>query len=97
MQGTCKFRNAKCHKCGKLGHIQKVCRSSTAVVQSAHSTDSAVVTLSPTNEIEDIPPMLQILQLPKFARKLRLVVDSASTVTFVNFNTWKDLQIAVHI
>ena len=24
---TCQFRNSKCHKCGKAGHIQKVCRS----------------------------------------------------------------------
>lgn len=24
---TCKFRQAKCHSCGKLGHIQSVCRN----------------------------------------------------------------------
>ena len=48
-RSTCRFRNAKCHRCGKAGHIQKVCRShSAAVFQLAHSADSAVVTLSPT-------------------------------------------------
>ena len=53
-----------------IDHIQKVCRSSTAAVQSGHSTDSAVITVSPACEIEDIPPMFQLLQLHKFARKL---------------------------
>ena len=49
-RSTCRFRNAKCHRCGKIGHIQKACRAqSTAVIQSAHSADSAVVTLSPTH------------------------------------------------
>ena len=54
-RSTYRFRNAKCHRCGKIGHIQKVCcLQSTAVVQSAHSADSAVVTLSPTQEVKDI-------------------------------------------
>ena len=69
-----------------------MCHSSTAVVQSGHSTDSAVVTVSPNLEVDDIPPMFQILQLHKFARQLHLVVDSASPVTFVNSRTWKDLD-----
>ena len=72
-----------------------MCHSSTAVVQSGHSTDSAVVTVSPSLEVDDIPPMFQILQLHKFARRLRLVVGSAasaSPVTFVNSRIWKDLD-----
>ena len=92
-RSTCRFRNAKCHRCGKIGHIQTVCRSqSTAVVQSAHSADSAVVTLSPTQEVKDIPPMLRLVNLPSFSRQLRLVVDSASPITFVNSKTWSDLD-----
>ena len=92
-RSTCRFRNAKCHRCGKVGHIQKLCRSqSTAVVQSTHSADSAVVTLSPTQEVKDIPPMWQLVNLPSFARQLCLVVDSASPVTFVNSKTWSDLD-----
>ena len=62
------------------------------MVQSGHSTDSAMVTVSPSLDVDDIPLMFQILQLHKFARQLRLVVDSASAVTFVNSRTWKDLD-----
>ena len=72
--------------------MQKVCHSSIAVVQLGHSTDSAVVTVSPSLEIDEIPPMFQILQLHKFARQLCLVVDSASAVTIVHSRTWKDLD-----
>ena len=52
-----------------------------------------MVTLShSTDTTEEIPPMFQILQLPEFGRHLRLIVDSASPVTFINSATWKDLD-----
>ena len=57
------------HAHGKIGHIQKVCHSqSTAVAQSAHSTDSAVATLSTIQEVEDIPPMFCSFQIIKFCQ-----------------------------
>ncbi|XP_065893957.1 uncharacterized protein [Dysidea avara] len=36
--------------------------------------------------------MFQILQLPDLGRRLRLMVDSASPVTFINSATWNDLD-----
>ena len=71
-RSSCVFRNAKCHRCGKAGHIQKVCR--TAVFQSTLSADSAVVTLSLTQEVKDILPKLQLVNLPSFSRQLHLVL-----------------------
>ena len=84
----------QCHKCGKQGHIQRICHSSTAVIQSnsAHSLESAVVTLCPSQEVNDIPPIFQMVHLPEFSRKLKLIVDSASPITFVNSKTWLDLD-----
>jgi len=39
---TCRFHNAKCLKCGKVGHIQRVCKSTPlAVVYSNTSTQSS--------------------------------------------------------
>jgi len=50
------------------------------------------VTLYPSQEVNDIPPIFQVVQLPEFYRKLRLIVDSASPITFVNSKTWLDLD-----
>nr|CAH8831305.1 unnamed protein product [Trichobilharzia regenti] len=39
LRSTCRFRGAKCHKCGKVGHIKTVCRSSnTYVTQNPYSS-----------------------------------------------------------
>ena len=40
----------------------------------------------------DIPPMFQILHLTQMQKKLRLMVDSASPITFINVKTWQDLE-----
>ena len=92
-RSICRFRNAKCHRCGKVGHIQKVCWSTTAVVNFSSQPESAVVTLShSTDTTKEIPPIFQILKLPQLGRHLRLMVDSASPVTFINSATWKELD-----
>ena len=68
---NCKFRNAKCHSCGKLGHIHKVCCATAGVIQSnTQPPDSAVVPLSSPQQEDHIPPMFQTLQLPNFERQL---------------------------
>ena len=92
LRSTCKFRNAKCHNCGKQGHILKVCRAAAGVVQpTPQAPDSAVVPLSNPQQEAHIPPMFQTLLLPEFERQLKLIVDSASPLTFVNSKTWLDL------
>ena len=60
----CWFHNAKCWKCSKLGHIARVCCSTTAVVTDNQSPlESAVVTISKTQEEQFIPPMYHTLYL----------------------------------
>nr|CAH8854168.1 unnamed protein product [Trichobilharzia regenti] len=39
LRSTCRFRSAKCYKCGKVGHIKTVCRSSSTYV-AQHSYNS---------------------------------------------------------
>ena len=68
----------------------------SAVVQSTHSphysVESAVVTVPPAESVSDIPPVFQIVDLSEFSGKLKLVVDSASPITFINSKTWVDLN-----
>ena len=71
LRSNYKFINAKCHSCGKLGHIDKVCRATTGVTQSnTQLPDSAVVPLSSPQQENHIPPMFQTLQLTDFERQL---------------------------
>ena len=96
-RSTCRFLKAKCHFCGKIGHIARVCGSRTAVVtsqQQQSTNESAVVTITQKNKQlqVDIPPMFQILQLTEMQKRLRLMVDSASPITFINVRTWQDLE-----
>ena len=91
---TCRFISAKCHNCGKIGHIARVCGAKTVVITEQQLSESAVVTISQNSKQlqVDIPPMFQILHLPQMQKRLRLMVDSASPITFINIMTWKDLE-----
>lgn len=65
--------------------------------QSTHFTDPTqqspanTVVIALSHSPEEIPPMLQILQLPQLGKRLCLMVDS-SPVTFINTATWNDLN-----
>ena len=91
---TCKFNNVKCHHCGKMGHIARVCGSKTAVVTQQQSDQSAVVPVSQSSKQlhTDIPPMFQILHLTQMQKRLCLMVDSASPITLINVKTWQELE-----
>jgi len=91
---SCRFYSAKCHKCGKIGHIAKVCGSAAVIVSPQESDESAVVPISQSDKQPhaDIPPMFQILHLTEVQKRLRLMLDSASPLTFVNVKTWQDLE-----
>ena len=54
--------------------------------------ESVVITVSSAESASDIPPVFQIVNLSEFSRKLKLVVHSASPITFINSKTWLDLN-----
>ena len=67
-----------------------MCRAPTATVVHNHTPESAVVK---NKQVEQsIPPVYHILYLPQLDKHLRLMVDTASPLTFINQKTWQDLQ-----
>ena len=82
---TCRFISAKCHNCGKIGHIARVCGAKRVVITEQQPSESAVVTISQKcKQLQiDISPMFQILHLPHMQKRLRLMVDSASPITLI--------------
>jgi hypothetical protein len=56
LRSSCRFRNAKCNKCGKIGHIARICRSRTLLVQKASedSCDDQEVVNSLDDEFESL-------------------------------------------
>ena len=79
-----------------LCHIAKVCRSTAAVqeVIPEQPLDSAVITIGKTADSDDrhIPPIFQTVYLPELDKRLRLVIDTASPLTFINTKIWTDLH-----
>ena len=69
-----------------------MCRSPAAVVVHNHMSESAVVTLKNKQDEQFIPPVYHVLYLPQLDKRLRLMVDTASPLTFINQKTWQDLQ-----
>ena len=70
---------------------------STAAVQDVipeQSLDSAVITVNKTADSDNkhIPPVFQTVYLPELDKRLGLVIDTASPLTFINTKTWADLQ-----
>ena len=71
--------------------IAKVCRLATAAVHN-QPLESAVVTVNKSRGDQDIPPAFQVVYLPQLDKRLQLIVDTASPITFINLKTWQDLQ-----
>ena len=72
------------------------CQSLWLKNSSSHTTtdESAVVPISQSSKQPqvEIHPMFQILHLTQMQKRSRLMVDSASPMTFINVKTWQDLE-----
>ena len=85
-RANCKFRNAICHSCRKVGHISKVCKSarSTASVQQVSDgfqpvSDSIVLSVSSS----DLVGKLCYKQFKVGSAHIKFLVDSGSQVTLL--------------
>ena len=74
-----------------VGHIAKMCHSTAAIQEiiPEQPLDSAVIAVNKTADSDDrhIPPVFQTVYLPELDKHLRLVIDTASPLTFINIKT----------
>jgi len=90
-RSVCKFREAKCHKCGKIGHIQKVCHQKTVqfVGSSSHNAeDSCLQVLG----VVDSSSSERIWETITFANgtKVNFIADTGSPISFISYNKLVD-------
>ena len=60
--------------------------------QQSHNNSQMSQQWCPSKLQLDIPPMFHILHLTQMQKRLRLKVDSASPITFINVKAWQDLE-----
>uniref|UniRef100_H2ZYF8 ribonuclease H n=1 Tax=Latimeria chalumnae TaxID=7897 RepID=H2ZYF8_LATCH len=41
-QSTCRFRHESCHGCGKIGHLMRVCKTTSRTAQTQYITDTVL-------------------------------------------------------
>ena len=56
LASTCRFRQAECHNCGKVGHIAKVCRSKAKKVSKKTSKGQATHSIAQDSPLSDETP-----------------------------------------
>jgi len=93
-RNTCKFRQAKCHACGRIGHIAKVCRKAkeSQVKLVENNTDSkanpATSDADPENNvvlsIMNSSPMHVTQDLYLDDKKISFILDTGSPVNIVD-------------
>ena len=79
---NCKFRNAKCYKCQKIGHIAKVCKSiSTKYVENSESANFTSDSESCINTLHVMSPQ-HLVHNVKFSnnKSCDFIVDTGSPI-----------------
>ena len=87
LRSSCRFRNATCHACGKVGHIRKVCRQTrcnlTQNVSNGEERSSPIYTL---RTMSDYKQFIYHMVTFKSGSKHRFIVDTGSGESIISRN-----------
>ncbi len=91
---TCRLRNVRCNNCGKIGHIQKVCRAprklqknKTITINKDEIIEEDVVTVTYNRRASDAMKVSVFLN----DRQYKMLLDTGAARTLVSERTWNDI------
>ena len=97
----CKFKEAKCHKCGKIGHLARVCRSQPQLSrlnrQPTRRTSHQTNVLSNDEDTYSLFTVTQPATQPLSATfqlngvDSRMDIDTGASVSIISEQTFKEL------
>ena len=94
----CKFIKAKCHACGKIGHLKRVCRSTRTqgTVQIVENTGTAVQEQYCLYHLEDVtlPKTTEnpyVATLTVAGKPLQFEIDTGASLSLVSEETYHKL------
>ena len=96
LRQTCKFRNSKCYKCHKLGHISKVCRSiSTKFVISSKDeslSDIEACDIINTFHVTSHSHLIHHMTFEN-GNTFPFIIDTGSPINFMPLSKFEELQL----
>jgi hypothetical protein len=95
LRSSCKFRMVKCHKCGKTGHIAKVCRSHAASVKLVNdeSQESSSENECQAFTVQNSSHLMQSLMFEN-GKEHQFILDTGSPVNFMPVDVMEQLKLA---
>lgn len=95
---NCKFLEAECYKCGKKGHIAKVCRSEKQPTKQVAATEqpaeqvTAIQRLNRLNQVNAIKLQRVFITVDIEGRNLKMELDSGAPCGIISIKSLREIK-----